>query len=231
MKPAASPGLRRRSRASALPRDTDITAFTALLAELLGRIPGARGAALVDRDGESIDYAGNLSPFDVKIAAAHWQIILAELAAVPILRAPRQLVVRAEKKSFLLRALSDGYSVVIVLATRAGFAPSTRGFSVFERALLREAGIGRPQTGPAWSPVDVEYDARGRPRTLSTRNDAEPQALEVLGAVMGLDRGERGFRVRLASGVETTVVREPGGAWYADELIERSASPAKTSAK
>lgn len=213
-------GLRRRARPSVLPRDTDVTAFTVLLSELIARIPGARAAAMVDRDGETIDYAGTLSPFDVKIAAAHWQIVLSELDSVPMLRAPREIVVRGVKRSFILHPLTDGYAVVVVLAVRAGFSSTARGFSVFERALRLEAGIGRPPPGPSWTPVIVEYDARSRPRTLAGATDAFPQPLEVLGAVMGLARGERGFRVRLATGVEATVVREPGGAWYADEPID-----------
>jgi hypothetical protein len=220
VKAASRPGLRRRVRPVGPARDTDATAFTLILSELIGRIPGARAAALVDRDGESIDYAGLLSPFDVKIAAAHWQIVLAGLDTVPALAGPRQLVVRGVTKSFIVRALADSYSVVLVLSGRAGFATSSRAFSVFERALVLEAGIGKPKKGTAWTPVSVAYDGRSRPRNISAATDSPPHALEVLGAVMGLGRGERGFRVRLATGVETTVIREPGGAWYADEPID-----------
>jgi hypothetical protein len=209
-------------RSTLLPRDTDATAFTVLLSELIGRIPGARAAALVDQHGESVDYAGSLSPFDVKVAAAHWQIILGELDSVMLLHKPKHVVVRGDEKSFVLRALAEAYAVVVVLSGRAGFAASTRAFEVFERALVAEAGIGSQPTGPTWTPVIVEYDARARPRTLATLPGAEPLVLEVLGAVMGLGRGERGFRVRLSTGFETTLVREPGGAWYADDPIEHS---------
>jgi hypothetical protein len=38
--------------------------------------------------------------------------------------------------------------------------------------------------------------------------------------VMGLPRGERGFRVRTATGGELTVVREAGNTWYADEELD-----------
>ena len=44
--------------------------------------------------------------------------------------------------------------------------------------------------------------------------------VEVLGAVMGLPERERGFRVRLATGKEITLVREAGHHWYADERID-----------
>jgi hypothetical protein len=36
---------------------------------------------------------------------------------------------------------------------------------------------------------------------------------------MGLRAGERGFRVRLDSGAEVTLVREPSGCWYADAAL------------
>jgi hypothetical protein len=216
---------RRGDRPSSLPRDTDTTVFTTLLSDLIGRIPGARAAALVDRDGESIDYAGVLSPFDVKVAAAQWQVVLAQLAKVEPLREARQVVVRGATKSYLLRSLADAYAVVLILSRGGGFSPTTRAFSAFERALYAEAGIGSRQGGRAWTPVVVDFDARQRPSQVATAIGAPPQTVEVLGAVMGLGRGERGFRVRLASGVETTLVREPNGVCYADESIEQSAGP------
>jgi hypothetical protein len=214
--------LRRGNRPSSLPRDTDPTVFTTLLSDLIGRIPGARAAALVDRDGESIDYAGVMSPFDVKVAAAHWQIVLAQLTQVALLRDARQVVVRGATKSYLLRSLADAYAVVVILSRGGGFSPTVRAFSAFERALYAEAGIGSRQRGRDWTPVVVEFDARRRPLHVASAQGAPRQTVEVLGAVMGLGRGERGFRVRLSSGVETTVVREASGACYTDESIEQS---------
>jgi len=221
MKPRVRPQVPRRLRDAQVPRDTDATAFTTLLADLISRVPGARAAALVDRDGEAVDYAGDMSPFDIKVAGAHWQIVMGEISSVAALAAPRHVVVRGRLQSFILRALSDSYAVVIVLTRRAGFAPCTRAFAVFERALIAEAGIGRPHEGPVWRPVVVECDARARPRALAEVRAGRLQPLEVLGAVMGLRRGERGFRVRLASGLETTVIREIGGGWYAEDAIDR----------
>ena len=210
---------RRHPRPPTLPRDTDVTAFTVLLAELITRVPGAVAAALVDRDGESVDYAGTLSPFDVKIAAAHWQIVLCEMSSVTLLSDPRHGVIRGTRKSFVLRGLADSYAVVVVLSRGAGFTPSRRAFSAFERALLSEAGIGGPRGGVAWTPVVIQHDDRTRPLSLAMTPQASPQPLEVLGVVMGHGHGERGFRVRTSMGVETTVVREPGGLWYADEPL------------
>ena len=144
MKPAAQPQVRRRLRAAETPRDMDATVFTVILADLIARIPGAHAAALVDRDGEAVDYAGDLSPFDIKVAAAHFRIVLSGIGEVELpLRATARRHPRPAR-SFILRALTQEYAVVIVLRPWAGFAPCTRAFAVFERALIAEAGIGRP---------------------------------------------------------------------------------------
>jgi hypothetical protein len=213
-------GAARRRESSARPRDTEATAFTTLLSDLITRVPGARAAALVDRDGEAIDYAGSLSPFDVKVAGAHWRIVLGELDSVPALRQPQSVIVRATERSFILRPLADGYAVIVILCARAGFAPSPRAFHVFERALRAEAGIGVAPAGPSWTSVVVSQDDRARPHAVASSAGATPQPVEVLGAVVGLGRGERAFRVRFATGFETTILREPGGMWYADEPID-----------
>ncbi len=214
---------RAASRPAAIARDTEATAFTGLLADLIARVPGARAAALVDGDGETVDYAGTLSPFDVKVAAAHLQLVLADVRRLRQLGLPRQLVVRGAKRSFLVRALPDAYALAILLARRAGFTPSSRAFAVFERELQREAGIGSASAQvPPWTPLLVEEDARARPARVASVAKSARHAVEVLGTVVGLGRGERGFRVRLPSGFETTVVREPGGVWYAEEPLDQS---------
>ena len=55
------------------------TGFTACLETLVETSAGCLGAVLVDGEGETVDYAGRLAPYDVKLAAAHFQIVLREL--------------------------------------------------------------------------------------------------------------------------------------------------------
>ena len=43
---------------AALPRDQVPSTFTAILERLVAAIPGAHAAALVDYEGETVDYAG-----------------------------------------------------------------------------------------------------------------------------------------------------------------------------
>lgn len=201
-------------------RDMDATSFAKILTDLIGRLPGAYACALVDLGGETVDYAGMSDPFDVKVAAAHMRIVLNDLEEYGALGAPRWVIVRAEKRSLLARRLPDGYGLVVLLRRRAGFTASMRAFAACERALAAEAGWSLVTPGPAWFPVDVELDRRGRPVAV-----APPRVtVEVFGSVMGLARGERGFRVRTANGSEATLVREPGNTWYSDEDLEELAN-------
>lgn len=191
----------------------DATTFATILSDLIARLPGAFACALVDLGGETVDYAGLCEPFDIKVAAAHMRIVLNDVEEYGALGHPRWVVLRGEKRSFIARRLPDGYALVVLLRRRAGFAPSTRAFSTCERELSVEAGWATQPGASSWFPLDVTTDGRGRPVSVG----APPVATVVLGAVMGLPRNERGFRVRTVGGSELTVIREPGNTWYADE--------------
>lgn len=185
------------------------------------RLPGAFACALVDLGGETVDYAGVGDPFEVKVAAAHVRILLNDLEELGALGVPRWIVIRGAKRSFVGRRLPDGYALVVLLRRRAGFTASERAFVACERALATEAGWSPLASPPAWFPVRVEVDPRGRP----TRLGSPAITVEVFGSVMGLPRRERGFRVRLTTGSEVTLVREPGHCWYADEDLDALTRP------
>ena len=197
-------------------RDTDPTSFARILSDLLTRLPGAFATALVDLGGETVDYAGVVDPFDVKVAAAHIRILLNDIEELGALGVPRRVIIRGARRSFIGRQLPEGYALVVLLRRRAGFTASERAFAACERALALEAGWIAPGVQPAWFPISVTVDARGRPRSVAM----PPLTVEVFGSVMGLPRGERGFRVRTSKGTELTLVREAGHAWYADEDLE-----------
>jgi hypothetical protein len=202
------------------PRDQDATPFTPILEDLIVRIPGAYAAALVDTEGETVDYSGSATPFDVKVSAAHWRIVLNDIAAASQLGAPQSVVVRGTKRSFIAYTLPDAYALVILLRRLAGFTASTRAFFACERALCHEAGWTPSARVAHWFPIEVHYDKRRRPVAIAESETAEKLvSVEVLGSVMGLNARERGFRVRLSSGIELTLVREPGGCWYSDDPL------------
>jgi hypothetical protein len=210
-----TPGESERERT--IPRDTDPTAFTAILESLIARVSGASAAALVDSLGETVDYAGEGDPFDLRVIAAHLQIVISHLERLTALGAPRWVVIRGSRKSVAASVLPDGYVLGLVLRPRAAFAISPRALEVCSRALAKEAGFGASSGGNgaqrgSWFDVRVMTDTKGRPTHLG----AQRVAVEVLGAVVGLAVRERGFRVRTADGSELTLVREPKNWWYAD---------------
>jgi len=202
-------------------RDREPTAFSQILERFLELEPRAAAAALVDGEGEAVDYASTLSIFYTKVAAAHLRLVLGEIeqAFPTTLGRPSQVVVRGREKSFLIRPLRDGYALVVVLKRRA-FSLSARALAFSERRLSNEAGWPpAPPERPTWYPVEIEtgHADRRRPVRLKTGSLWEP--LDVLGSVVGLER-EKGYRCRLETGAELTLVREPAGTWYADELLE-----------
>ena len=220
-------GAHRRRRPARAPgtRENDASSFSPILLDFIARVPGAVGAVLVDVDGEAVDYAGKMDAFDLKLAGAHWQIILRDLHDVLLRRgagSPLSLAVRGERRSFISHPLPDGYTLVLVLGRRAGFAPSTRAFAVCERALSEEAGWPRPKGATLWFSATVAENRSARPTRIAV--GAMEQKLEIVGRVAGLAPRERGWRVRLQEGAELTLVREPGGFWYADEPVHCAAS-------
>lgn len=215
-------------------RDQHASPFASILAALVARIPGARAAALVDSLGETVDYAGGVPPFDLRLSAAHWRIVLDAVDGQRSFRDLRWFAVRASRRSYLVYALPDGYALVIALSRAAGFVGWQRAVSMCVRALSKEAGLSWTLGGPstAWFPIDVLSDTRRRP--CSVRIDGRLHSVEILGTLARsaqpeLRAGagdsahrERGWRVRLDNGIEATLIREPGGAWYADEPMARA---------
>lgn len=203
-------------------RDTEPTAFTQILQTLIERVGGALSALLVDSLGETVDYAGRGDLFDMRIAAAHLQIVLRELGTIAWLGEPRWLVIRGAHRSFAATALPDGYVLIVLLRPRAAFTISTRALKVCTRALAQEAGWTLVEVAKSegvkqrsWFFTNVETDRRGRPTHIGEKR----MPVEVIGAVMGLSVRERGFRVRTEAGGELTLVREPRSRWYADEQV------------
>lgn len=220
------PALGKVAPSPSVARDQGQSAFSPILVDLVARMPGARAAALVDAEGETVDYAGTSTPYEVRLAAAHWRIVLQRTQEQPSFRATRTLAVRTARRSFVLYALPQRYALVIVLSCGAGLASWRRALPACARRLAEEAGW--PQSGWAsWYPVDVDCDARRRPALLHIGGAAVP--IEILGSVASaFAREERGWRVRCGR-EEVTLVRERGSLWYSDEpLWGPAANPHRT---
>ncbi|MBV9950144.1 MAG: roadblock/LC7 domain-containing protein [Myxococcales bacterium] len=205
------------------------------------RVPGAHAAALVDAEGETVDYAGDGEPFHLRVAAAHWKIVLEAALRQSALAGLEWMSVRSSRRSFLVTALPDGYALVVLLARAAGFAGWSRALDHCRRSLAREAGWAprstREVAPPRWLAVDVVCDDRGRPRSIRLAEDEG--RVDIIGALAspapgpsrspasGPSRRERAWRVRLESGLEATLVREAGDFWYLDDALVTARPPNK----
>jgi hypothetical protein len=198
-------------------RDQDESPFSNILTELC-RATGAQCAALVDQEGESVDYGGVGDPFDIRVLAAEWRLVLAQ-AQFPELGGTTQMMVRARKKSFWIESFPAGYALIIQLGRRSSTL-SARALSHARRELCSEAGfIMNRQCVDIWTRVLVNEESgpSRRPGTIQLAN--ESYEVTVLGRVTSASKSERGYRIRMMSGEERTLVREALGHWYLEEEI------------
>lgn len=212
--------MKRRRRGAV--RDQSDSPFSAILARLCDDC-GALAAALVDGEGETVDYAGLLEPYEIKVSAAEWRIVLGvvQAARVPGFRNVSGLTVRARRCSYFIQAMPDGYAIALRLP-RHSFTVSRRALNQATRELAHEAGIalsdGRAEV--RWARVHVRTPAGSR---LSRRPDAiwlggEWSPITILGRYQARDlsHSELGYLARLVSGAEVFLVREPLGVWFID---------------
>lgn len=204
-------------------RDQYASAFNAALGRLCDAVT-AKGAALVDAEGETVDYAGVLPPFEIRVVAAEWIVFLASLRAsrIALLSAAEEVFVRAQRKTFVLHVLEDGYALVVQLP-RGAFGLSRRAVSQAIRELCTEAGLRAPVAlgkMEMWWRAQVRSDETAARRPNALLVDGDWCALQILGRwdATTPDR-ESGFRARLANGAEVTLVRERFGRWYVDSPI------------
>lgn len=205
-------------------RDQGVSAFSAILAQLCDST-GALAAALVDAEGETVDYAGTLSPYEIKVVAAEWRIVLAVVQASKIrgFHQVTSLSVRAGRRSYLIEGMPDGYAIAMRIP-RHSFTISHRALAEAMRDLGREAGLTLPESRSQvhWARVVVRLSdspgSRRAPRPDALWLADEWSALTLLGRYQtrDLSRSEVGYLARLASGAEVFLVREPLGRWFID---------------
>lgn len=204
-------------------RDQYVSRFSEILMRLCDAT-GAFAAALVDSDGETVDYAGTIDPFQIKVAAAEWQIALRLVrgSRVPAWEQTQYLSFRGGRRSFTAVALAEGYAIVIVLL-RHSLTLSWRALCEAVRDISNEAGLPIPRAFRAekerWRRVEVRT-AQGDPRRPEALwRDGAWAALTILGHYQNSGAvPEVGYRARLLSGAEITLVREPLGRWYVDDI-------------
>jgi len=197
-------------------RDQALSTFAATLGRLCDVLP-AHAAALVDGEGETVDYAGRLTPYETRVAAAEWQLVAAGLKEGDASLSPpiEELLVRARNGSYAAFSIDEGYILVLLLPKRA-FSVSRRAVIEAIRELCKEAGLAVPARyfGEHWYHVEVQEDEETRPTSVWLEQKWMPAL--VIGRFSQPDATfvERGYRVMLEDGNELTLVRERLGRWY-----------------
>ena len=213
------------SGSSGAAREQTESRFGSILGALVARVPGVRAAALVDSLGETVDYAGAVDAFSIRLAAAHLRIVLEDVRGQSFFSRPTSISVRTARSGYAVVVLPEGYAIALLLTHRARIMTHARAVSAIS-GLLAEEGGWPTHEGRQWYAVDILCDYTGRPQCLQARSRLHP--IDVLGHYeAGLGWRQRGWRVRFPSGLEAMLVREPGGHWYADEAppAELLASP------
>ena len=208
-------------RRAIIVRDQVESVFSAILWRLC-EASGALGAALVDAEGETVDYAGNASPFDLRVAAAELRLVFATLESSAIVEWSRsqELVVRSRRHSFGVWSLGDGYALVLVLPHGA-FHTSRRALAEAAFDLAQEAGFSPTglSSGRRWFFVQVQTAADDFRRPVALWQAGGWRRLSILGRLSAeLQPNETGYLATVPSGSELLLVREPLGKWFLTTL-------------
>jgi len=205
------------------------SAFTEILERLVCSCSDGLAAVLVDREGESVDYAARyhaggqgqpgsgagLTAYNIKLAAAYWQIVMRELTECRNIGVSPLLTVQAGSYGYVVQQLWEGYVLMLVCRPSASFTVSARALRQAEVELSREASLPVPNAdAPVWWRVRVRLGPGGKPQALHVGGRWRTD-IRVLAPAEGLGSFERGFRIALRQGEELTLVREPSACWYA----------------
>lgn len=206
------------ARSKAPPRDIDLTGFTLHLEALLGQVPEALCAVFVDSEGETIDLATRIDPFDTRIAGAEMAIVLQSLRA-SCKRAGAgpavELRVECEDRCLLARNVAEGVDLVLVVEGNY-LAPETiDALAGASMELLRESGLPPPSTVMVLRPNQPPQRASRPAWAIPTVVDEDGER-HVVDAILGwrqeTDRID--YLVRLDSGEELIVTRDPKSGQY-----------------
>lgn len=96
--------------------------FKRLLTTLVEAVPGASGAILADWEGEAVEQYTHGDPFEIKVTAAHWGILLTRLKGVHQKFATgevQQGVISTDQQHVIVGSVGDDYALVMTLERSA----------------------------------------------------------------------------------------------------------------
>lgn len=188
-----------------LARDNDETAFTAHLEALLRSLPEALCATFLDAEGETIDLATRVDPFDARIYAAELALPLASMRSAgkqldvgPI----RELRLVGEARSAVVRSVIDGCDVLLIIDGEAALGRAAYECERAADRLAEEAGM------PTRRPLSVHPEgASGETPQAFLEDGRTRRVAAVLGAPDATLT--EALLVRTAEGDECVIARDP----------------------
>jgi hypothetical protein len=144
------------------------------------------------------------------------------MPGLPLTTMPR-IAIRGARRSYIVRPLPEDYALILALSRGAGFSALTHSLAVAERHLFAEASWQWDRC--SWYLVEVEADDLGKPKRIRTHRASAD--LTILGTIAQCRARERGYRVRLDTGREITLMQEWPGYWYTDEILVSLESDAR----
>lgn len=177
-----------------LRRNRPESGFGRILAGFLAAQQRVECAAFVDGDGECIDYASCIDPFEAELAGAHLLSVSAEMAQRLRKIGGGGLVlwtVEAARRDFVVRRVTEDHCVVVALSAHGLSAHLLRSLAVLAEALRNEGELPAPSWDARGEPFQVNVrPSLGfgyAPETVALGNE-RPTPVEVLGRWT-----ERGF--------------------------------------
>ena len=196
-------------------RDQAESAFTPILRTLLHVEAGVLAVAFVDDEGETVDYASVLPPYDTKVTGAHLRVVMETLRGV----APSHgeswfLEVQATERDIVIRRINDEYILVVMVNARSITRRLLGAVEDAVNKLRAESGIPSSSWERVRNVVQVELrEAVGWPYAPTAFHEAGRRVLidDVLGRWTEVSgRYNRVcFRVRSADGEELTLIHDP----------------------
>jgi predicted regulator of Ras-like GTPase activity (Roadblock/LC7/MglB family) len=96
--------------------------FKRLLTELVETVPGASGAILADWEGEAVEQHCECDPFEMKVTAAHWGILLSRLKELHGKYGAgevRETLISTDEQHAIIGAIGADYALVMTMRRNA----------------------------------------------------------------------------------------------------------------
>ncbi|QWV92569.1 roadblock/LC7 domain-containing protein [Geomonas oryzisoli] len=96
--------------------------FKRLLTTLVESVPGGNGAILADWEGEAVEQFSHGDPFEMKVTAAHWGILLTQLKGLHekfTTGAVQETVISTDEQYVIVGAIGEDYALVMTMDRNA----------------------------------------------------------------------------------------------------------------